>query len=147
MKKTLIFMTIAILLGGFSGKLLFSEYENTSYVFKEGKKLYFLQEGVYSSKESLDSNTKEINPKLVITNNDKYYVYVGITGSSNNASKIKQLYNEKGYSIYEKEMKVNNLEFINNIDQFDILLDNASSDQDISTIQEVVLSNYEDLVK
>ena len=40
-----------------------------------------------------------------------------------------------------------NLEFINNIDQFDILVDSASNDQDITTIQEVVLSNYEDLIK
>ena len=80
MKKIFILMALAIVLGGVSGKLLFSKYENIDQlVFRDDKKVYFLEEGVYSTKKSLDSNTKEINPKLVVKDDDKYYVYVGIT--------------------------------------------------------------------
>lgn len=135
-------MISAVILGSISGKLLFSKYKDDS--FNDGKNLYFLQEGVYDSKESLESNTKDIKGKLVIPNKDKYYVYVGITGTNDNVEKIKKVYTKKGYSIYKKQIKVDNLEFINNIEQFDILLDNASNN-DILTIEEVVLSNYEDL--
>lgn len=147
MKKTLILMVVAIILGGISGMFLFNEYKQSSYVFNEDKNLYFIEEGVYATKESLDANTKDINPKLVINNDNKYHVYVGITGNINNAYKIKKMYKDKGYSVYEKKVKVDNSEFISNISQFDILLDNTKNDSDISTIQEVILSNYEDLVK
>lgn len=125
---------------------LFSKYKDTSYVFNENKKLYFLEEGVYSTKESLESNTKDINPKLVIQDDNKYHVYVGITSNFDNASKIKKMYKDKGYSIYEKEIEVDNSEFTSNISQFDILLESSKNDSDISTIEEVVLSNYENLI-
>ena len=125
---------------------LFSKYKDTSYVFNENKKLYFLEEGVYSTKESLESNTKDINPKLVIQDDNKYHVYVGITSDFRNVSKIKKMYKDKGYSIYEKEIEVDNSEFTSNISQFDILLESSKNDSDISTIEEVVLSNYENLI-
>lgn len=147
MKKTLIFMAVAVLLGSLCGKALYLKYKNASNVFNEGKKLYFLQEGVYSSKKSMEDNTKDINPKLVIPSKNKYYVYVGITGNVNNISKIKNMYESKGYSIYEKQIDVNNEEFINNIDQFDILVDSTKNNNDISTIEEVILANYEDLIQ
>ena len=146
MKNTLIMMVVAIILGGISGMFLFSKYKDTSYVFNENKKLYFLEEGVYSTKESLESNTKDINPKLVIQDDNKYHVYVGITSDFRNVSKIKKMYKDKGYSIYEKEIEVDNSEFTSNISQFDILLESSKNDSDISTIEEVVLSNYENLI-
>ena len=139
-------MVVAIILGGISGMFLFSKYKDTSYVFNENKKLYFLEEGVYSTKESLESNTKDINPKLVIQDDNKYHVYVGITSNFDNVSKIKKMYKDKGYSIYEKEIEVDNSEFTANISQFDILLESSKNDSDISTIEEVVLSNYENLI-
>lgn len=140
-------MALAIVLGGVSGKLLFSKYENIDQlVFRDDKKVYFLEEGVYSTKKSLDSNTKEINPKLVVKDDDKYYVYVGITKSIDNAKKIKKMYTNKGYSIYEKEKSITNSEFLNNIEQFDVLVESTKKERDITTIQEVVLSNYEEMI-
>ena len=139
-------MVVAIILGGISGMILFSKYKDTSYVFNENKKLYFLEEGVYSTKESLESNTKDINPKLVIQDDNKYHVYVGITSDFRNVSKIKKMYKDKGYSVYEKEIEVDNSEFTANISQFDILLESSKNDSDISTIEEIVLSNYENLI-
>lgn len=139
-------MVVAIILGGISGMFLFSKYKDTSYVFNENKKLYFLEEGVYSTRESLESNTKDINPKLVIQDDNKYHVYVGITSDFRNVSKIKKMYKDKGYSVYEKEIEVDNSEFTANISQFDILLESSKNDSDISTIEEVVLSNYENLI-
>ena len=135
MKNTLIMMVVAIILGGISGMILFSKYKDTSYVFNENKKLYFLEEGVYSTKESLESNTKDINPKLVIQDDNKYHVYVGITSDFRNVSKIKKMYKDKGYSVYEKEIEVDNSEFTANISQFDILLESSKNDSDISTIE------------
>ncbi len=138
-------MLVAVILGCVSGRVLFNKYDDNTYAIG-GKNLYFLQEGVYDNKKTLSDNTKNLNSKLVLSSNDKYYVYVGITGSLNNVKRIKRVYSEKGYSINEKLIRVDNLEFINNVEQFDILLSSASN-SDILTIEEVVLSNYEDLVK
>lgn len=147
MKKIFILVAVAIALGGISGKILFSKYEDLDqFVFSDDKKVYFLEEGVYSTKQSLDNNTKEISPKLVIKDDDKYYVYVGITKSIDNAKKIKKMYTNKGYSIYEKEKNITNTEFLNNIEQFDVLVESTKKERDITTIQEVVLSNYEEMI-
>lgn len=147
MKKLLILTVVAITLGGISGKILFSKYENLDeFVFSDDKKVYFLEEGVYSTKKSLDNNTKDISPKLVVKDDNKYYVYVGITKSIDNAKKIKKIYTDKGYSIYEKEKNITDSEFLNNIEQFDVLIESTKKQRDISTIQEVVLSNYEEMV-
>lgn len=147
MKRLIIIMIAAIILGGISGKILFSKYQDIDkYIFNSEKKVYFLEEGVYSSKKSLENNTKDITPKLVVKDNDKYYVYVGITKNIDNANKIKKIYTDKGYSIYQKEKNITDSEFLSNVEQFDILIESTKKERDISTIQEVVLANYEEMV-
>ena len=56
------------------------------------------------------------------------------------------MYTNKGYSIYEKEKSITNSEFLNNIEQFDVLVESTKKERDITTIQEVVLSNYEEMI-
>ena len=146
MKKTFTFMLIAIILGGICGKILFTKYEETTSVFNEKENIYFLQEGVYSSLESLNRNTKDIN-KVIIKENNKYYAYVGISKTKDGIEKIKDVYKNKGYSTYIKEKNIVDEGFLTNLQQYDILLDSATTDDDILTIQEVVLSNYEELTK
>lgn len=147
MKKTLFYMLIAVLLGTISGKVLYSKYENTTLVFNEKKLVYFIQEGVYESRESLMRNTKDIYPKLVINKKNKYYVYVGLTRTTEGVEKIKKVYKKKGYNVISKELEINDDSFIINLDQYDILLKSATSTNDILTIEEVVLSNYEESIK
>lgn len=147
MKKTFIYMLVAIILGGISGKILYQKYDETELVFNESNRAYFLQEGVYETKDSLERNTKDIDPKLVINKNNKYYVYVGISKSLDGINKIKKTYKKKGYSTTKKEIEVADDSFLTNLEQYDILLDSAISADDILTIEEVVLSNYEEISK
>ena len=128
--------------------LLNSTYkEKLINTFSEGKTYYFIQEGVYSSKEIMTENTKDIQVKTVDTINNKQYVYLGITRDNNNAKKIKDIYEKKGYQIYIKEQNLSNEEFYNNVTQFDILVNSTDKDSEILTIEEVVLANYEELIK
>lgn len=128
--------------------LLNSTYkEKLVNTFSEGKTYYFIQEGVYSSKEIMTENTKDIQVKTVDTLNDKQYVYLGITRDNNNAKKIKDIYEKKGYQIYIKEQNLSNEEFYNNVTQFDILVNSTDKASEILTIEEVVLANYEELIK
>lgn len=138
----------SIILGALSAMLLNSTYkEKLINTFSEGKTYYFIQEGVYSSKEIMTENTKDIQVKTVDTLNNKYYVYLGITRDNNNAKKIKDIYEKKGYQIYIKEQNLSNEEFYNNVTQFDILVNSTDKASEILTIEEVVLANYEELIK
>ena len=139
---------VSIILGALSAMLLNSTYkEKLINTFSEGKTYYFIQEGVYSSKEIMTENTKDIQVKTVDTLNDKQYVYLGITRDNNNAKKIKDIYEKKGYQIYIKEQNLSNEEFYNNVTQYDILVNSTDKESEILTIEEVVLANYEELIK
>lgn len=139
---------VSIILGALSAMLLNSTYkEKLVNTFSEGKTYYFIQEGVYSSKEIMTENTKDIQVKTVDTLNNKQYVYLGITRDNNNAKKIKDIYEKKGYQIYIKEQNLSNEEFYNNVTQFDILVNSTDKEAEILTIEEVVLANYEELIK
>ena len=140
-------MIIAILCGSLTGYTIYNKYDNTTLTFNESNKVYVLQEGIYETKDSLDRNTRDINPKLVIKKNNKYHVYLGISKSLDGINKIKKIYSKKGYSTLQSELTVKNESFIMNLSQYDILLDSSKNEEDILTIEEVVLSNYEEITK
>lgn len=148
MKKTFLLSIVFIILGASIGILFREKYqEQILNVFSEGKIYYFLQEGIYSSKEIMTENTKDLDVKLINEENNKYYVYLGITRSEENAKKIKEIYKNKGYQLYIKEINLSNEEFFNNVTQFDLLIENSKTEEEILTIEEVVLANYEEIIK
>lgn len=148
MKKTFLLSSFFLILGTVSGIILNTKYKDTIIsTFNEGKIYYFLQEGVYSNEKIMLENTKDLEIKLVNKENDKFYVYLGITRDEENAKKIKQIYNNKGYQLYIKEVSLSNEEFYNNVTQFDLLIKNTDKKEEILTIEEVVLANYEEIIK
>lgn len=146
MKKIIVVGSIFILLGFIVGNNLFSKRVELIKEIKKNNTYYFLEEGVYSSKEMLTNNITKITQKVVSENNDYYYVYIGITKNIDIAKKIKELYEERGYKIKIKEKQLKNEEFSNNVSQFDILLKEATTFDEILTIERIVLSNYDDLI-
>ena len=148
MKKTLILGITFILLGIVVGTILRGEYqEEILDVFGTRKNYYFLQEGVYSTEENLEENIKNLDAKLIIEEEGKYYVYLGITQVKENAEKIKKIYEKDGYQIYIKERNISNEEFYNNVSQFDLLIQSTDNSEEILAIEEVVLANYEEIIK
>lgn len=146
MKKALILSSIFIILGFYVGNLIFSQRIEFVRKIKNTNTYYFLEEGVYSSKEMLETNISKITQKVVSQDQNKYYVYVGITKNREVANKIKKLYEERGYKISIKEKNLNNEEFSNNVTQFDILLKETSDFDDLMTIERIILANYDDLI-
>ena len=149
MKKTLKISIFSIALGTIAGIILNNTYKEklSNSFLNEEKTYYFIQEGVYSSTSSMQENTKELLVKTVDSKNDKQYVYLGITRDEKNAKKLKEIYENKGYQIYIKEQNLSNEEFYNNVTQFDILINSTNKESEILTIEEVVLANYEELIK
>ena len=147
MKKKIIFpVIISIILGIVSAKILYDNYEKKKESNNNIYNSYLLQVGVYTDKHSLKQATKNLNNYIVKEENGKYYVYVGMTTSKDNANKIKKAYQNKDVDLYIKEDNINNVEFISSLEQYDVLLNGVSKDKDIISINEVILSTYEEMV-
>lgn len=146
MKKTMVLAVVFVVLGAICGNYLYEKAPESISVFREDDTYYFLQEGAYSSKKIMQENVKDLTNKLTTFEDNKYYVYVGITKNKKNALKIQKIYEDMGYQIYIKEVVLDNEEFANNVTQFDLLVNESESSEDVLTVEEVVLANYEEII-
>ena len=94
----------------------------------------------------MQENVGDLTNKLAVLEDNKYYVYVGITMDKDNANKIKEIYEDMGYKIYIKSVALDNEEFVSNVSQFDLLVKESDSKDDILTVEEVVMANYEQII-
>lgn len=140
----------AIIIGVCLAKFMFNQYNYNSplsTVFNNGTKVYFLQQGVYSSYESMQTSLASFSYYIYTLESDKYYVYVAITKSEENLEKLKGYYSNLGYSMYVKELSINNTEFLNLLEQYDTLLLKSSENSVIEAITIQTLTKYEELIK
>ena len=146
MKKTMVLAVVFVVLGAICGNYLYEKAPESISVFWDDDTYYFLQEGAYSSKKIMQENVKDLTNKLTTFEDNKYYVYVGITKNKKNALKIQKIYEDMGYQIYIKEVVLDNEQFANNVTQFDLLVNESESSEDVLTVEEVVLANYEEII-
>lgn len=147
MKKKIILGLFFIVIGYILGEILFENQKELLKINKLKNSYYFLQEGVYSDKNNLQNNLNKLEHKLIDYQKDKYYVYVGITKDKAIATKLKEIYEQKGIRIYQKEKQIDSEEFSTNVEQFDLLIKETKEEEQILTIEEVVLANYEEIIK
>ena len=143
-------MLVAILIGAVLGNFLFEQYKlESESVIKEVNSTYFLVEGTYSTEtqatKAVTSNTN-IDPYIIVKEDANYIVYLAITASNDNLEKLKKMYEEKDVNASIKKMSIENEEFLATLEQMDILLNNAKTNDEITSITEVVLANYQEFV-
>ncbi len=146
MKKGLIVGLLSIEIGFLAGNILFNKTKIIPS-WKRLEKYYFIQEGIYSSYENMKKNLANITTKAIDLEDKKYYVYVGITKRKEIADKIINLYKNKGINVRLTEKYLSSDEFLQNVLQFDYLLEDKKDEEEILTIQNVVLANYEEIIK
>lgn len=149
-KSFFITMLVAILIGAVLGNFLFEQYKlESESVIKEVNSTYFLVEGTYSTEtqatKAVTSNTN-IDPYIIVKEDANYIVYLAITASNDNLEKLKKMYKEKNVNTSIKKMSIENEEFLATLEQMDILLNNAKTNDEITSITEVVLANYQEFV-
>ena len=130
---------------------MFYQYDEEETIQLVGKEentetIYFLQQGVYSSEESMKNNTTDFPDYIYEIKDGKYYVYVGMTKLEENAIKIKEYYKKKGYVLYKKELSIKGTNFLNSLTEYDELLKNTEDEKTITTICRQVLNQYKELV-
>lgn len=147
MKKNIFVLISIIILGVFSGRLIYDKISDVYALnIKKDNYVYLLQLGVYKDKNSMENDTVDIQNKLIVKENDNYYVYVGISKKKENLKKISSIYNKLGYNLYFYEREIKNKDFLTNLEQFDILLSNAETNNEIDSINSVILSSYEEMI-
>lgn len=138
--KFVVFLLIAVLFGFISAHSFYTEYQKN--IDNSQYNAYLIQIGSYKG------NDTEIDTSryLVIKENDIYNVYAGITTNLNNANKIKEMYEEEDIYGYIKPTVINNIEFISNLKQYDILLSEVEDKDNLISINDVIISSYEEMV-
>ena len=146
MKNYLVPIVLSLVIGFLSSKFMFNQYDyKTSIkgVFNSGEKVYFLQQGVYSSADAMKENMVNFKSYIYAFENDKYYTYVGITKKADNVEKLKGYFKDLGYDIYVKEIYLDNSEFLIVLNNYDNLLLNANEKEIIEAINKEILNEYE----
>lgn len=136
MKRVFFSGILFIILGFILGNFIFT---NKKIIFKDN--CYFIQEGVYSSKDNI-SNLEDLENKIIDYQDNKYYVYIGITKDRKIAERIRDIYNSYGINTFIKKKRINSNKFLNNLEEFDTLISNSTSEKEILTIEDIILKNY-----
>lgn len=143
-KKFLLPFFLAILVGFVFAQAVYKEYmlQSETITFNT----YILQEGVYTNKETLDEHLKDLDKYILYEEDGKYYVYLAMTTSLNNVNKLKSIYEDDNLSVYVRKANILNDEFVTNLEQYDLLLEDVRDEEEIFAINETILSSYEELI-
>ena len=146
MKKYLLTIIVSLLVGFLLSFYMLKEYEKTDifFVFYESETAYLIQQGVYSSMESMQENTAHLTDYIYSVIDDMYYVYIGISLDSSNVNKLQEYYKNKDINTIIKTTTLTDQEFIETLRQYDMVLNNTSDEETIKEICKQVLSKYKE---
>ena len=137
MKKNIIIVILFGTLSGYLfGYLIYGNYKGSEYIESDGN-IYYVQYGAYTSNEAALSNASNLNNYLILEEDDKYYVYLGITTSLNSALKIQNFYEEKDIYTYIRDDYVENSETLKILKEYDLKLESANDTELESVIKEI----------
>lgn len=136
----------AILLGYLCASFIFNQYGIESFVFNENENIYFLQCGAYTTKEASEAKIKGVSEKITVKEGEKYYSYIGMTAEKEIAKSIQEMYKKNGVDIYIKDSYLENEDFLNQIRQYDVLLESSNTLEEVNSVLKTVLATYDEFV-
>ena len=145
MKKYFLTIIISLLVG-----FLLSNYDIKKYdaspitipVFNENTKAYLIQQGVYSSYESMQKNTSNLTDYIYSNIDNMFYVYIGLTLNEENVIKLQEYYKSKNIPTIVKTTTLTDYNLISSLKQYDTILKETSDSATIREICKQVLSKY-----
>ena len=145
MKKYMLTITMSLLIGFLLSFYILKEYENPNIfpTFKENETAYLIQQGVYSSMESMQENTTHLSDYIYSVIDNMYYVYIGISLNSENVNKLQKYYKEKNIDTIIKTTTLTDKQLIETLRQYDMVLSNTTDENTIGEICKQVLSKYQ----
>ena len=146
MKKYLLTIIVSLLVGFLLSFYMLKEYEKTDIfpVFNESETAYLIQQGVYSSMESMQENTSHLTDYIYSVIDNMYYVYIGISLESDNVNKIQEYYKNKDINTIIKTTTISDNDLINSLRQYDMVLKETNEEETIKEIIKQTLSKYKE---
>lgn len=150
MKKAyLIPLIISIAIGFFIGKTMCDEYhttETSKTVFENlsSKTAYYLQYGVYSTKENMEKSVIALPYYIYRVEDNKYHVYIGVTLKETNVKKLQDYFQSIGYVTYKKEGTIKNKTYLEELQTFDEMLEKVTDNNTIRDINQKSLEKYKE---
>ena len=146
MKKYLTTIIISILVGFLLSFYMLKEYESVNIipVFNVKETAYLVQQGVYSSMESMQENTSHLTDYIYSVIDNMYYVYIGISLESDNVNKIQEYYKNKDIKTIIKTTTISDNDLINSLRQYDMVLKETNEEETIKEIIKQTLSKYKE---
>lgn len=147
--KNLYLTLLCLVLGILMGKFMLDQYslkEEEVKVAKTNNTVYFIEAGIYSSKEEMEEKITNVEHYIYREEDGKYYSYVGMTLKSGNIDKLKEYFKNIGYEINVREFTLDEIAFLEVLQQYDLMLEGTDDANTISAICSQVLSKYEEIV-
>jgi len=148
MKKYLLTIIASLLVGFFLSDYMIKKYGDTDInipVFNQSETAYLIQQGVYSSYESMQTNTSNLSDYIYSNIDGMFYVYIAMTMDLENVSKLQTYYEEKGINTIVKTTTLTDYDFITSLNQYDTVLKQTNDNQTIKEICKLVLSKYKEV--
>ena len=148
MKKTIIWVLLALISGALLGKFTFDRYENvdTKNVISYDNYVYLLKYDKYNNFEEMKEKVTNVDKYIYIEKDDKVTAYVAIAKTKDNINKIKDIYNTKNINLEVTKEKIDNEEFIQNLNEYEKLLSASDDEKSLLIIEKQILSCYEELM-
>lgn len=141
--KALVPIFFSILVGFLFGRVIFDNYHKKSVLaFNEGEKVYLVKLASYDSLEEIE-NSKSL---LVLSNDNSYNLYAGITKQKDNANKIINYYKDSYKDITIDTLYVNDLKFLTELKEYDKLVSIVTKKDDLISIESIILANYKEVL-
>lgn len=139
---------MALLSGALLGKFTFDKYEkiDTMNVISYDNYVYMLKYGTYSSQDEMTDKVINVDRYVFIEKDKKVTAYVGMSKTKESLTKIKKIYDNKNINVTIEKVKIDNDEFIQNINEYEKLLAATEDEKSLLIIENQILSCYESVV-
>ncbi len=109
-------------------------------------KIYYVQRGVYSNRESMENNMKDFSNYIYNVEDNMYHTYIGVSKNKANAIKIQKVYEKNGIDTIIKDNIVDTSDFIEILEKYDKILSKTEDEESIKVLSRQTLSKYEEYV-
>ncbi len=137
--NVLVVILFGSLFGFLFGSIFFKNYQGVDYLSEDGN-IFYLQYGVYTTMDAASNNIKNLTKNYFIREQDnKYYVYLGVTTDYNKALKLKEKYESENIHIYIRSDYVENSETLLKLKEYDLRLE----DDNVESVMKEIFENQE----
>ncbi len=140
-KKVVIPIFLSVICGSISGRIIYDIYDKDITKEIEGKNIYLLQIGAYSTYDNMIKNTLVNNYIYYEDNDGLYKTIIGITENYNNIEKIKKIYDKE---IIISKYISKNKDLNKKIEEYDTIINKTDNKEEIKTNVTKMLELYKD---